>query len=378
MNGRVLSVARVGMIAATAALATLLAGVVGVERWFGDAPIPSVTFDVAVPYDAIPRGGTGEIERAWRTRLPGYRLRTGFAPHTDPHRAALRIEVIGAGAVDAPAVLRALVSSSRLEIRPVASGERVVEQWSDAVEHLGFDIGDARAHHDSWNTRAGDPRRDTYLAGPSLASVQRAADLLSREHPLPAGLSLAYEHVIPPRASRASGASPPYYRSYLLRDEVILANDDIASASVDHDPNTRAPEVHATLTRDATTRFGDATTRLVGDKLAILLDGAVMSAPVVIDPIRAGRVTISMGGTDAEQQEREARALVATLVAGARLPDGLDARLVRSTTGASRVVWPPRVAFGLIAGALAWLVARLADRRRLARAPAPPTTPPAA
>lgn len=364
MNGGVRSVARVGLIAATAAVATLVAALAGVERWFGDAGMPSVTFDVAVPYELTPRGGGDAIERAWRARLPDYRLRTGIAPFIDDQHIGVRVEVIGARAVDAPAVLRALVSASRLEIRPVASGERVVETWMYAVDRLGFDVGDARAELDSWTVpKTGATRHDPYLAGPSLASVKRAADLLSREHPLPAGLSLAYEQVLP---APAPLPKQPYYRSYLVHDEVILANDDIESASVSYDAQTLAPEVYVTLTEDARTRFGDATTRLVGDKLAILVDGAVRSAPIVLDAIRGGRVTISMGGDDPKQQEREARALAATLAAGARLPAGLDARLVRSTSGASLVIWPPRIAFGLLAGALAWLLARRLDRRRSA------------
>jgi preprotein translocase subunit SecD len=47
--------------------------------------------------------------------------------------------------------------------------------------------------------------------------------------------------------------------------------------------------------------FGDATTRMVGKQLAIVLDGAVVSAPTVQGPITGGQgeITLGSGGTEA-------------------------------------------------------------------------------
>ena len=57
--------------------------------------------------------------------------------------------------------------------------------------------------------------------------------------------------------------------------------------------------------------------------LAIVLDGKVLSMPVVKTPITEGRATITMGGGDLKKQRAEAEALVRALRAGA-LPGRLS------------------------------------------------------
>jgi len=51
--------------------------------------------------------------------------------------------------------------------------------------------------------------------------------------------------------------------------------------------------------------------------IAIVLDGKIMTMPVVKTPIVGGRVQITMGGVDREKQRAEAEALVRALEAGA-------------------------------------------------------------
>lgn len=62
------------------------------------------------------------------------------------------------------------------------------------------------------------------------------------------------------------------------------------------------------LTPEATKRFAFATTAAVGKQLALIIDGQVVSAPVVDEPILHGSVAIT-GGYD----EEEAKALSAEL-----------------------------------------------------------------
>lgn len=72
------------------------------------------------------------------------------------------------------------------------------------------------------------------------------------------------------------------------------------------------------FTDKGTERFGAITTDMVGQVLAIALDGEVLSAPRIMDPIVGGRAMIS-GGFSAD----EARDLAA-LIASGPLPDGLS------------------------------------------------------
>ena len=59
------------------------------------------------------------------------------------------------------------------------------------------------------------------------------------------------------------------------------------------------------------------TRETVGHKLAIVLDGVVRSAPIVQSAVTGGRLTITLGGADADDAERDARELVKVLRTGA-------------------------------------------------------------
>jgi preprotein translocase subunit SecD len=80
------------------------------------------------------------------------------------------------------------------------------------------------------------------------------------------------------------------------------------------------PIVQVDLSDGGRARFSDATEAAIGRKLAIVLDGRVVSAPVVQSRIPGGRIQITMGGSDLKEQEREAHDLVEVLRAGSMPP----------------------------------------------------------
>jgi preprotein translocase subunit SecD len=62
--------------------------------------------------------------------------------------------------------------------------------------------------------------------------------------------------------------------------------------------------------------FGDLTSQIVGKKLATILDDKIKSAPYINGPIRGGRASITMGGSDVQHQEHEREELVNVLKTG--------------------------------------------------------------
>lgn len=107
---------------------------------------------------------------------------------------------------------------------------------------------------------------------------------------VPRGHQLAYEQT-----------SPGTWRSFYLHSPIALGTGAIERASQSES------RVHIDLTDAARAEFGALTKRITGGKLAAISHGTVISAPVVLDQIQGGMVTISM------DREADAAALTAAL-----------------------------------------------------------------
>ncbi len=119
-----------------------------------------------------------------------------------------------------------------------------------------------------------------------------------------------------------------------------------------------------TLNGEGTKKFADATTRLVGRQLAIVLDGVVQSAPTVQNAITQGQGQITLGSTsNTSAGEREAKNLAVVLNSGS-LPVELTRQEVRTV---SPLLGKESLHQGLIAGlvGLAALMLYLAFYYRL-------------
>jgi preprotein translocase subunit SecD len=104
-----------------------------------------------------------------------------------------------------------------------------------------------------------------------------------------------------------------YKRVYVLDKDPFLTGDFLENATAGRDPQFNQSQVQFQLSRAGGRRFEQFSGEHVGDYLAIVLDGQVMSAPVIKDRIGA-RGQIEMGaGTPIE----EARDLALVLRAGA-------------------------------------------------------------
>lgn len=99
--------------------------------------------------------------------------------------------------------------------------------------------------------------------------------------------------------------------------DTLLTGDALSSAKAGFDQNNK-PEVDIKFTKEGGKKFADITTRYIKKRLAIVLDGKVMSAPVVQNRIPDGAAVISGKFTI-----EEVKTLVLVLETGA-LPVALD------------------------------------------------------
>lgn len=85
-----------------------------------------------------------------------------------------------------------------------------------------------------------------------------------------------------------------------LQPKAVLSTPDIASAALGTDPFSASPVVELTLTPVGRDRLAQATSDNVGQILAVVVDEALVTAPVIREPILGGRVQISGLMTAAE------------------------------------------------------------------------------
>lgn len=90
--------------------------------------------------------------------------------------------------------------------------------------------------------------------------------------------------------------------------DVIVANADIESASASADPVSAMPIVTIHLTSDSARRFGEYTSAQNMGYVAIVVDGMLVSAPMIREPILGGQIQIS-GNLTVEDAERIAAGL---------------------------------------------------------------------
>jgi SecD/SecF fusion protein len=109
-----------------------------------------------------------------------------------------------------------------------------------------------------------------------------------------------------------------FYRLFLVNKEPELTGGVITDANANIDPNTSTPIVTMTMNSEGATEWARITGANIGKRIAIMLDGAIFSAPVVKGKIPGGRSQIE-GMADMN----EAKLLEIVLKAGA-LPAPVD------------------------------------------------------
>jgi preprotein translocase subunit SecD len=130
---------------------------------------------------------------------------------------------------------------------------------------------------------------------------------------VPDDRQIGFEPIVPDPTAKDQRT---LWRTYYLDRAVQLTGSGISNAIGSQDQNTGQPIVLLDFNRFGSRIFGDLTSKIVGKKLATILDDKVKSAPTINGPIRGGRAQITLGGGDVTHQEREREELVNVLKTG--------------------------------------------------------------
>jgi len=149
---------------------------------------------------------------------------------------------------------------------------------------------------------------------------------------LPAGTIISFEKRKDPNETDANRVT---LIPYLLQDKVPLTGQSLDNAFKQFDPTTNAPEVGLRLSVSGAEALEKISTDFLGRQMAILLDGAVISAPSLRTRIPAASraAVIQLGAGNVKDSQKEADFLALVLRSGA-LPAPVEV-LENRTVGAS-------------------------------------------
>ncbi len=110
------------------------------------------------------------------------------------------------------------------------------------------------------------------------------------------------------------------YRTFVVDEQPILTEADVREAAVTEDITETGPQVSVAIdfSRQGAEAFEAATEANVQRRIALIVDGQVMSAPVVQSKISGGSARITMGRNPLDQQRADAERLARGLRAAAR------------------------------------------------------------
>ncbi len=124
------------------------------------------------------------------------------------------------------------------------------------------------------------------------ATLERAFDELPEAWRLPPSHALRY-------GQKPWRDGELLWGVYVVKSEAIVNANDVAEVEL-ADTSSGAMGVQLTLTREGGQRFAEVSGANIGRKLAIVLDGEVLSDPVVHEAITGGTVMVTVPGGEAE------------------------------------------------------------------------------
>ena len=137
---------------------------------------------------------------------------------------------------------------------------------------------------------------------PGLADPQRLKDILGQTAKLTFQMvdtTMSAQDALtgrPPAGSEvlySKAADGETERPYLVENRVIISGESLVDAQASFNSQTSEPVVSFRFDNKGSQRFGQATQQNVGKPFAIILDNAVLSAPVIREPILGGSGQIS-------------------------------------------------------------------------------------
>lgn len=206
-----------------------------------------------------------------------------------------------------------------LEFIPVADDEAKHKALADAATSDRSDAAaGVRVETDVWFA-PGTHRehRLPHLAAADRATLEAVLDEIDAAA-LVAPLSVAVGESAP-----AKGGGGPRWRTWLIDRRQGLLDPLVVRADAETSRTASQPQVSVEFTPDTAKRFGELTRKRQGQKLAILIDGEVESAPIIQEPILNGRAIVSMG----RDTPKDATDLAVVLGSG-RLPYDIERKAV--------------------------------------------------
>jgi len=194
-----------------------------------------------------------------------------------------------------------VVDGTRFIMAPTQAGlQLAVTQAMDSATEVVRKRIDALGTREPTIIRQGDER--IVVQVPGLDDPQALKDLLGQTANLE--FKLVDTSVLPADAAR--GVVPPgseivpYSQDSAFAGTSIavrrlggIRGDSLTNAQQSFDPQTNAAVVNITFNSDGAARFARLTTENVNRQFAIILDGEVLSAPVINEPILGGTAVIS-------------------------------------------------------------------------------------
>jgi beta-lactamase regulating signal transducer with metallopeptidase domain len=104
-------------------------------------------------------------------------------------------------------------------------------------------------------------------------------------------------------AEKLPFANSPYKRNQpdlYVRREILLDGSHITEAKVVKDPINRAPQINVKLDAEGKERFAKITRENIDRQLAVVLEGKILTAPVIRDEIAGGQISITGSFTEEE------------------------------------------------------------------------------
>lgn len=82
-------------------------------------------------------------------------------------------------------------------------------------------------------------------------------------------------------------------KTYLIKKQILLTGENLADAQAGFHPQTNAPVVHIRFDTTGARKFGEITRTYTHHQLAMVLDGKVIGAPNINEPILGGNAEIT-------------------------------------------------------------------------------------
>ncbi|HEY4059134.1 MAG TPA: hypothetical protein VGM39_21105 [Kofleriaceae bacterium] len=154
------------------------------------------------------------------------------------------------------------------------------------VEHVPDGASDpqVRVEHDRWSAdRAKPAGEDIFLTAPTRADLERFVGSVP-SITLPSDREVAFGRV----------DSADRWRTYIVHSTASLDGSDIASAELTRDAAHDRISAMVGFTPHGAEQFASVTEKIIGQKLAVLVDGSVIAAPVIMSKISGGRAEITV------------------------------------------------------------------------------------